>query len=330
MLAGNTTQMLAGEFTPGAGWTTTALTGSTADSPAIALTGSSSAVGLMRASTTGELRFTTWNGSAWTAFAAVASGVTTRAAPSITAVGAAAGAVFHGDDFKHYFGSHAAAWSPVAEPVGAGAAQSFGPSPASIAADGSDVVIAFAGSNQDLYDQRRTGGSWQPAIAHGLGSVVSLTPSIVTLKGGAADRMIVFVRVTDARILYTTESAGVWSAPVVIDTNALTSDRVSVAALPGGGAVLGYRGQNGKVYWSRYTPGSSPPWTAAAGVTAANFDTPTPPVLAPGASGAEAEMVFIDATSGSVKHARLNGAAWSAPITVGGGGMNRVAAGSFQ
>lgn len=321
--------MLAGAFDPGTGWTSSTLSGATNDAPAVALINATTAVGLIRSTANGgELRFTTWSGGSWSPLAALGTGVTTRAAPALATTGTSASAVFHGDDFKHYFGKYASSWSPIAEPVGGAAQQSFGPSPAGIAPIGSDAVIAFAGNDHDLYDQRRVGGVWQGAQAHALGGVITLSPTIVATSGNL-DLMIAFVRNTDARIVYITHGGAGWSAPAVVDTNALTNDPVSLAALPGGGAVLGYRGQNGKIYWSRFTASATPPWSPPTGITATNFDTPAPPAVAPGISGADAEMVFIDAASGSAKHARLNGTTWSAPTTIGGSGLTRVAAASY-
>ncbi|MFT3767191.1 MAG: hypothetical protein QM820_16970 [Minicystis sp.] len=324
MLAGSGTQILAGEFHPGAGWTTTTLTGATNDGLAVTLTGPTAGIGVIRSTANGgEVRFTSWSPGAWTALAALGAGVTTRATPALTASGAAASLVFHGDDFKHYFAAHSTSWAPVAEQVGGSAAQSFGPSPASIATLGTDAVITFAGNNNDLYDQTRSGGTWQAAHGHALGATVTLTPAIVALTSGP-DLLIAFVRSSDARIVYTTRAANVWSAPAPIDTNALSNDPVSIAALPGGEAVLAYRGQNGKTYWSRYKPTATPAWTPPTGISATNFDTPSTPAVAPGIGGVDAEMVFIDGATGAAKHARLTGTTWSSPLTIGGSGLTRA------
>ena len=320
MLAGGGATVLAASLLPGAGWATKTLLDATADAPSIALTSATTAVGLIRStSNNGELRFTTWNAGTWGLFATVASGVTTRAAPAIAISGMVADVAFQGADFKHYFASYDGTWSPTAEPIGAN--QSFGPSPPTIATIGADPTIAFAGNDHDLYDHTRTAGTWQAAVGHGLGSTLALTPSIAALASGP-DLMIAFVRTTDARIVYTTRTANVWTAPAPIDTNALSNDPVSLAPLPDGGAVLGFRGQNGKVYWSRYTPGAAPPWSPPAGLTAASFDTSSTPAVAQGISGADAEMVFI--SGGAAMHARLIGGSWTTPATIGGSGLTKV------
>jgi hypothetical protein len=326
MLAGGGATVLAGEYHPGAGWMTTTLTDATTDGPAIALTSSTSAIGIIRSTSNGgELRSTDWAPpGSWLSFTAVSATVTTRATPAIAASGTSAAAVFQGNDFKHYFALHGATWSPVAEPVGGTAAQSFGPSPAAITALGADVVIANAGNNGDLYDQTRTGGAWMTANGHGLGSVVTLTPAIITPTAGP-ELMIAFVRKTDARIVYTTRTGGIWTAPAQIDVNALTNDPVSLVALPAGRAVAAYRGQDGKLYASRFDPAATPVWSPPAAVFTPNVATPSTPALAVGLAGADAEMVYIDGAGGAAKHTSLTGTTWSVPVTIGGAGLTHAA-----
>jgi hypothetical protein len=327
LLAGGGSAILAGEFHPATGWATSTLTDATKDGPAIVLTAPGAAIGVIRStSNAGELRFTGWTPGSWSPFAAIAVNETTRATPALVASGTVADLVFHGDNFKHYYAAHVAAWAPVAEPVGGASAQSFGPSPASIAAIGSDAIVAFAGNNGDLYDQTRTGGAWQGASAHNLGNVVTLTPAIIAPAAGP-DLMIVFVRSTDTRLLYTTRSGGIWSSPVQVDANALTNDPPALAALPGGGALLAYRGQDGKVYWSRRPLGG--PWTTPAALATPNVATPSTPAIAAGVGGADAEMVFVDGATSTARHSRLTGTTWSAPAAIGGTGLTRAAISSL-
>ena len=329
VLAGGGASIFAGEYHPGSGWTTGTLADATADAPAVALTGKTSAIGVIRSTGAGgEVRFTSWSPGAWTSFSALSANVIARAAPALSASGAAVSLAFQGADYKHYFGAHLASWSPNNEPVGGTANQSFGPSPASIATLGADAILAFAGNDHDLYEQTRSGGAWQGAHGHGLGDALLLAPTIVALTSGP-DLMIAFVRSSDARVVYTTRTGSAWTAPAPIDANALSDEAVSLAALPGGGAVLAYRGQNGKAYWSRYAPTPSPSWTPPAGITATNYSTPSPPAVAPGVSGADAEMVFIDGATGAANHARLTGTTWSTPMPIGGSGLTRVAAASL-
>jgi hypothetical protein len=296
----------------------------TAFAPALALTGAGSAVGLIRSNANaGELRYTTWTPGAWAPFLPLGTLVTTRAEPHLAASASTAQAVFHGDNSKHYYAAYAGSWSPIAEAVTGGTVQSFGPSPASITTVGTDAVIAYAGNDNDLYDQTRA-GTWQTGHAHGLGAVTVLTPAIVTM---GSDLLVAYVHSgTDAHVYFTTRVGGTWSAPAQVHVNALSSEPATLAAIPGGGALLAYRGQDGKPYWSRYAAGV---WSAPAALASPNYATPSAPAVAPGIAGADAEMIFIDSATGAANHTRLTGSTWSSPIAIGGTGLTRCAASSL-
>jgi hypothetical protein len=329
MLAGGANALLGGEFHAASGWTTSAITDATNDGPAVTLTSATTGIGLIRSTAnSGELRSLTWSPGAWSTTAALGAGITTRATPSLAASAGLVSAAFQGDNFKHYYAAYLASWNPTAEAVGGSASQSFGPSQPTIAALGMSAVVAFAGNDGDLYDQTRSSGAWSAADGHGVGGTVSLTPTIVAMTAGP-DLMIVYIRKTDSRVLYTTRTNGVWSLPpAVTDMNALSGDPVSVAALPGGAAVMAYRGLDGNVYWSRYTMGAATPWSPPAALATPNFATPSSPAVTAGLGGMDAEMVFVDGATGGVKHARLMGTSWSAPAVVGGNGLTHVGASS--
>ena len=325
LLAGGGPSVLGGEFHTGAGWTTTTVAGGATDKgPALVMDATGQGVGVVRSTANaGELRATAWSAGAWSALAPVAMGVTTRDTPHAVAIGSAAFVVFHGDDFKHYLAVHdGAQWSPTAEPVGgAGPAQSFGPSPAPIGAAGASPVLAFAGNDHDLYDQTRSGGVWGPGIGHALGDLVDLTPAIAAPTTGP-NLMIVLVRKTDSALLYTVRNGVNWTMPIAI-ANTSSTAAPALLALPAGELLLAYRGPANKLFTSRYTPGSVPPWSAPAQL---GMDTlASAPALAPGVDGALAELAYVDAGTGAAFHARLTGAAWSAPALVGGAGMSDVA-----
>ena len=316
--------MLAGEFHPGGSWSATQLSATTDKAPGIAITGANTAVGVIRDTTLGnEVAYTIWAPGSFQAFTSIANLVTTQAAPSIVASGARADVVFLGDNNKHYYAAHVATWSPTAEAVGGVAAQSFGPSAAGIAAIGSDTILAYAGNNGDLFDQTRTGGVWLAATAHNLGNVVTLTPAIIAPTAGPA-LMVVYVRSTDSKILFTTRTGNVWSAPTVIDGSSFTADPVALAALPGGEAILAFRGLNQGIYITRYNPAGAPLWSPPQPLATPNVTTPSRPALAAGVGGVDAEMGFVNAVDGVAYHARLTGMTWSAPVAVGGVALTTI------
>jgi hypothetical protein len=317
--------VLAGEFHPGGSWSATSLSSTTDKAPGIAITGASTAVGVIRNTTFGnEVAYTTWAPGSFQAFTSIANLVTTQAAPSIVASGTRADVTFLGDNNKHYYAAHVATWSPTAEAVGGVAAQSFGPSAAGITAIGSDTIVAYAGNNGDLFDQTRTGGVWLAATAHNLGNVVTLTPAIIAPTTGPA-LMVVFVRSSDSKIVFTTRTGNVWTAPTPVDVNSFTADPVALAALPGGEAILAFRGLNQGIYFTRYNPVGAPLWSPPQPVAVPNVTSPSRPALAPGVGGVDAELAFVNGVDGMAYHARLTGMTWSAPVAVGGTLLTTIA-----
>jgi hypothetical protein len=336
-LAGGGTWIVGGEYHPGATWTTNTITGpegssgttaQTSFAPALALLTPTSAIGVIGSSGSGgELYYTTWTSpGGFAPFQAVSTGVSTGGAPSIVASGGSAYVVYLGTDYKHYLAVwSSSSWSTTAEPVTPpGGTQAFGPSPASITAVAGDEVITYAGNDHDLYDQTRTGGVWQPALAHGLAAQdLVISPAIIA-PTASADLMIAYVRGTDSQIMFTTRSSGTWSTPEAVDATAFSDLPVALAALPGGQAVLAYQGQDKNLYWSTYTPAPTPTWTAPAPVAAPNWSTPSTPALAPGVGGVRAEMVYVDSTTTDAEHVRL-GTTWSTPQLVGASGFTCAA-----
>ncbi len=312
----------AGSFTESAGWIneTSAITASAR--PGVAMRGPDDAFAMLRTGAAGDLAYMRLDGSGWSAPASVGAGVTTRATPGVAAGASEFVAVFHGDDFKHYFAAFNVGFNPQAQPVGN--PQSFGPAPASIALDGVNPIIVFAGDDGNVYDQSRVGGVWQAAAGHGV-TGVDETPAIVALDAGA-DLLVVFNR-TNTIVSFMTRSGSNWSTPADI-ANALTNEPVDIAALPGGRAVLAFRGTNGKAYASVYDPGGAPVWSSPAAIDGPGGDTTSTPAVAPGIGGADAELLYVASGVGDVRHSRLQGATWSASVSAGGTGMTAVAAAS--
>jgi hypothetical protein len=248
----------------------------------------------------------------------------------VRAFGPTAQAVFHGDDFKYYYALFSSgAWAPKAELVGAG--QSFGPSPAQLAPNplhpaGTDATVAFinGAAQNHVFSRDRIGGAWSAEQqADGGNTNFNLAPDLVRMTTGP-ELMAVWVRGGDNQVLYATRNNSVWSAAALVPS-AFTADRVTVAALPGGGAILAFRGTDGFLYYAQYSGGA---WSAAAAFSAPNVAVTASPAIAhgvgAGASAATAELAFTMA-DGKVYASRLVGGVWAAPLVVGGANMNRVA-----
>ncbi|MCS6901419.1 MAG: hypothetical protein RMJ98_17355, partial [Myxococcales bacterium] len=102
--------------------------------------------------------------------------------------------------------------------------------------------------------------------------------------------------------------------------NALSDDPPALVGLPGGGALVAFRGTDGKIYWSTWN-GSA--WNQAAALIpgGANPKIKSGPSLARGLLG-DAELVFIqDDALGAISHATFTKGSWEAPSIVGGTGL---------
>lgn len=333
LFGGGGADLLGGIYQPGSPWTTTTLAGTTSHGVAAALLDGASGLVTFRSSaqgTQGQVMFATWSAGAWSAPAAISASITTQNRPALAAAMGKAHMVFHGNNFNHYYMAYdpaqAQPWLGV-ESIAA----SFGPTPPAVTALGADAIAAYAGNNSDLYDHTRTAAGWGAGYAHfgASGPYVTASPTITTLTP-SDEHLIVLIKNavdgTNYQILWTRGSGVTWTAPAAIDATAFSYEPVALAPLPNDEALLVYRGQNEQIYWSRYTPGAAPPWTAPAPLVAATNPTiASTPALARGVDGALAELAYADAATGMAYHARLLGSGWTAPAAVGGAGITQVA-----
>ncbi len=321
LLAGGATSTVAGTLHPPSAWSSSTFALPTASGFGLTILSTGEGIGLMRFTKVGDpqdnaLMFTTWTNNVFAPFAAVGPAVTTKADPSLASATARAQATYLGTDGKHYYAAFTSpAWSPTADPVGGVAMQSAGNTPSSIAALGDDAEVAFAGSDTNLYVQAHTGGMWQPSFS--LGGVVNLPPAIIKLTG-SPDFLVAFIQSGSGQVVYSTGSGTTWapSAPIA---GALTGDPVSLAALPGGGAVIAYRGVNSQIYTSMYMPGQLPPWSVPAAVGATSS---APPAVAAGVAGATVELAYVG--TNKVLHTRYVNNAWTNAAAVANGTFTHV------
>jgi hypothetical protein len=315
LLAGGANDVLGGEFHAGNPWMTASIVGMTADPPAVALLSPSSGIGAIRSTNANQLHFATWNAGFWVPFAPIAPVITTRGRPAIVALNGAAHVIFQGENYKHYHGIYqAGVWSPMAAEVGPAGAQSFGPNPAAAVAlpATGEVLIAFPGNDTSVYAQSYIGGAWQAASGFNQSGVM-LTPAITEL-GAGGDVLIAFI--SGSQIRWVARTAGAWGASDIVPM-ALSNTQPALAPIAGG-AVLAFRGTNGKVYTSLFSV-AGPTWSMPVALDNGNAETLKPPALAAGLAGADAELIYVDSATGKAFHARLSNMTWSAPEVVGDG-----------
>jgi hypothetical protein len=312
----NESTMMAGFATPWMDYS--------ADAVGLAFTGNGLAVMAARsqvttdAGTVGELRYATFNGS-WTP-GFVQSLYKVQASPplyisggpSVAGSSIRAHLAYQGTDMSFYYGEFFNnTWSPANEPVTANAIHSSGPVPPAIATFNDTPVIAFVGNDGNIYDQTRSGGTWQGANGHGVTGTAPITPSIVALTQNA-ELLIVYVNAT--QLMYTIRTAGSWSTPAAI-TNNFSNDPLALAPLAAGGAVLSYKGTDGHLYTTLLSAAPFT-WSAPAkGVMGADPVLVAAPAVATGAVGAQAEMLYVDTINTLLYSVRMNGGTWGAPQT---------------
>lgn len=256
--------------------------------------------------------------TSWADPAPVASAKTIDS-PSLAAIGATAHLVYQAADYKYYHAQYTqSAWDSATDPVGgSGSSQSFGARAPGAASAGTDLVIVQGGSDSYLYDQTWN-VSWQAAHKQGSAGVQNtISPVIIGLSGGASDLLAAYMRNADYKVMAVARTAGTWtSSPMQIDVNAYSNDPAVVAPLPGGKALLVFRGSDQKPYWATWDGATT--WTAPAPVvTNANPIVLSVPSVAPGVCGADAVVAWAE-SGGGVRYAMFTSGAFASPEALAG------------
>jgi hypothetical protein len=284
-------------------------------------------VGGYTSSNGGLVSSVVWSAGTWSAPAPISQVATARAQPFIDATGGTTSHLVYQDSTYHYwYVAYSGAWNAPAV-VGTTANPLYGPVPATIAARGADATVAFIDGQSpmtnDAAQSDLTGGAWQARADLAGPENYNVPPVIIPLSGGGPELMMIFVQ-SDSKIMFTVRTAGAWSTPVYIN-NCLTNDRVALAPLPGGGAIVAFRGTDTStstyLYWSVYAGGA---WSAVQPFASPNVIVATSPAVTHGVGGTTAEIAFVQ-NDGHAYHARLSGSTWSAPVLVGGASLNGVA-----
>ncbi|WP_170319475.1 hypothetical protein [Polyangium spumosum] len=291
------------------------------DAIGLASDGTGTGICVLRSNVNGELRVALYSGGAWTPASgqtvpSLEAGLLSEGGAQVAGGGGVGHLVYKGTDGFYYYGRFQnALWVSKKEAITANGQHSSGPNPPAVAAIGNAPVIAFVGADGTFYDQSRSGGAWSAATPHPIaGKAAPATPGIVALDSGPE---LVAVFANEAGSLHwLSRTSGTWTSPLPIE-GASSLDQPSLAPLPGGGALLAYRGADQRLYTARLSAGDAPAWSVpVAGAGAANPFLLVPPAVARGGKGAEAEMIYAD-NLGSVYSTRLVAGAWIAPAFAG-------------
>ncbi len=287
---------------------------------ALAFRGTGLGVAALRSEPSGELRYATWSGGWSPGFGTDMLAV--QPSPPITIVGgpSAAGSctkihiAYQDVDLNFYYGEHDGSWFVTHEAIAFGGVAATGPVPPAITTLADVPIIAYVGSDGDVHDQARPNSAWTAQHPHGVSNAASITPAIAALTQGA-ELVLVYNDDTNG-LRFAIRSGGSWSAPAPI-SGASAAGPVSIAPIAAGGAVLAYQGVDGYLYTS--TLSANPPFTWSLPVGGVSGSLPflvSPPAVATGAVGADAELIYLD-TSYIVYGSRMIGGVWGAPFEAG-------------
>ena len=335
VLGGNATSLFGASGAPGSGLSAASLPGDLLDcgttygcANPLAVVRLGSGLLAAFAASNGALESTLYT-SSWADPAAIAS-ATTIDGPSLAPIGAVGHLLYQDANYKYFHAQYTGlAWDGANDPVGgSGPSQSFGARAPAGAAAGTDLVAVQAGSDSYLYDQAWT-GSWAAAHQQGGAAVQNtIPPVVVSLSGGASDLLAAYLRVSDYKLMAVARTGGTWGTPMLLDTNAFSNDPIALGALPGGKALLVFRGTDDKPYFSTWDGATT--WSAPAAVVAnANPAIGSVPSIAPGVCGADAIVAWAE-SGGGVRYASYAGGSFGAPQSVAGtSGAKFVAIGTL-
>jgi hypothetical protein len=247
------------------------------------------------------------------------------AQPAIDATGGSTVyAIFQGTDYKFYsLFLTGGIWSSPG--VVGSPNQVYGNVPPSIAALGDDATVGFidGANNNDAAEADYTGsnGTWGAGEDLTGSEDFNIPATIIPLSAGP-ELMLVFVDQQNQQVDYMLRTGGTWSGVLNV-ANCLTYDKVALAPLPDGGAMLAIRGLDANLYYATWNGTAWSAVTAYPGPTATDFT----PAVAAGVNGDTAELAYV--TAGVAYHASLTGTNWSTAATLGGSGLNGVAIASI-
>lgn len=237
--------------------------------------------------------------------------------PSLAAVADTVTLAFLGTDNKHYSALFTSdAWAPFAKiPAGKLDIQAFGPSAAVVIPGQAETYAVYTGDDARIYYSSKPtpDAAWAASQAAPPAGVVG---SPVGLVDPQADLLVAYVRKADGKLavikLLTPQNA--WTKEALVHPEAITGTAISLARLNDGRHALAWRGfDNDGIYLALATDFDV--WDAPQTVELPPSAT-TPPLLVPGATGADLEILYT--AGGKLRHARLQGDTLAPPSDVPG------------
>jgi hypothetical protein len=231
--------------------------------------------------------------------------------------------LYLGADGTYHMGTYAASgWddaTAVAEPTGGITVP--GKSPPAVAAISTSVVMTLAGNDGTLARTTYSSSAWSTLGKFTGASAYESQPSMVALDtGGAKDLLLVYTG-DDILLHYVTRDSAThtWGTAAVVDSAAATAganpSETSLASMPGGKAMLVWRGSNNAGYYSVWDPAKG--FAAPQELLAGDPELASSPVVTRGTCGSDVTVAYAK-KDGGVELMRYAGGTWNGPFTVGG------------
>ena len=237
--------------------------------------------------------------------------------PSLAAVADTVTLAFLGTDNKHYSALRSGeTWAPFAKlPAGQLDLQAFGPSAAVVIPGQAETYAVYTGDDARIYYSSKPApdAAW---VASQAAPPAGVLGSPVGLVDPQADLLVAYVRKTDGKLalikLLTPQNA--WTKETLVHPEAITGSAISLTRLADGRHALAWRGfDNDGIYLALAADFDA--WDAPQTVELPPSVT-TPPLLIPGATGADLEILYT--AGGKLRHARLQGDTLAPPVDVPG------------
>ena len=206
-------------------------------------------------------------GASWSGATAVGA-LTTLGTPAVSVLGASAQGAYlsAGADLNKFsrIENTGASWSTSADPIKGplvADAQAYGPTAGALAAGGTDLVFAQAGSDHGLYVQIRSGGAWSSATAIiGAGTYAEAVPPALVATSGKFDLVVLYAELAGAHSIgFATRDATtkLWSTAQIAQATAQTSEPMSAARISPSSVLVTFRGNDQRPYWMTGTLGAA-------------------------------------------------------------------------
>jgi cysteine-rich repeat protein len=224
--------------------------------------------------------------------------------PSLAAVADTVTLAYLGLDNKHFAALHTDnGWAaPVKLPAGQLDIQAFGPTAATVVPGTVETYAIYTGDDARIYYSMKSspGGAWAASTATPPASVLGRPVGVVD---PADDLVIAYVRKADGKLalikLLTPQNA--WSKEIVVHPQAITGGDISLARLDDGRYAVAWRGYDTEGIYLALAADFDQ-WAAPQEVDLPAATT-TPPLLVPGTTGADLEILYT--AGGKLRHVRV-------------------------